>query len=224
MGKPVLLAWSGGKDSLMALELLMGNSSWEVVGLLTSVTSTYDRVSMHGVRRELLVEQACSLGLPLDIVWLEPGESNETYEEKMALKLREYLARGIKHTAFGDIFLEELRGYRERNLAKLGIEGLFPLWGTDTRLAMRSFVMRGFQALITCVDTWALDGSFLGRKLDETFLEELPSGVDPCGENGEFHSFVYGGPLFKTTIRFHLGEVVEREKGRFLFQDLLPQI
>lgn len=223
MGKPVLLAWSGGKDSGMALDLLLGSSNWEVVGLLTSVTSQYDRVSMHGVRRELLLEQACSLGLPLDIVWLEPGESNETYEEKMAFKLQEYLARGIRHVAFGDIFLEELRRYRERNLAKLGMEGVFPLWGTDTGQAIRSFVMRGFEALITCVDTWALDGSFLGRKLDEALLEELPSGVDPCGENGEFHSFVYGGPLFRSPVRFDLGEVVEREEGRFLFQDLLPR-
>lgn len=223
MGKPVLLTWSGGKDSAMALDFLMGSSDWEVAGLLTTVTLPYDRVSMHGVRRELLLEQALSLELPLEIVWLEPQDSDEIYETKMAEKLRRVLARGVRHVAFGDIFLEELRLYRERNLTKLGMEGLFPLWGTDTRQAIKNFVMRGFQALITCVDTRALDGSFLGREVDEALLEKLPSGVDPCGENGEFHSFVYGGPLFKRPISFQLGEVVEREGGRFLFQDLVPK-
>lgn len=222
MARKVLVAWSGGKDSVMALDLLLKSPDWEVVGLLTTVTSPYDRISMHGVRRKLLLEQALSLQLPLEIVWLEPRESDESYEIKMANKLKKFMGLGIRHVAFGDIFLEELRLYRERSLSKLGMGGLFPLWGASSSEVIRNFSRRGFQALITCVDTSALDGSFLGRKLDESLLEELPPQVDPCGENGEFHSFVYGGPLFNKPVSFRLGKVVAREGGRFLFQDLLP--
>jgi uncharacterized protein (TIGR00290 family) len=222
MVKRVLVTWSGGKDSTMALDLLMASPEWEVVGLLTTVSSEYDRVSMHGVRRELLLEQASCLGLPLDIVWLEPRESNETYQAKMAGKLLDYRARGVSNVAFGDIFLEELRHYREENLAKLGMEATFPLWGRDTRQEAVEFIEKGFQAIITCVDTRLLGRSFVGRALDEALLRELPDGVDPCGENGEFHTFVYNGPLFRNPIRLRLGEVVEREEGRFLYQELIP--
>lgn len=223
MAKQILMAWSGGKDSTMALDLLVENSDWEVAGLLTTLTLPYDRVSMHGVRRSLLFEQARCLELPLEIVWLEAGDSNDAYEARMDEKLREMVERGVWHVAFGDIFLEEIRLYREKNLARLGMKGLFPLWGMDTRQAIRNFVNKGFKAIITCVDTKALDGSFLGRTVDESLLSELPPGIDPCGENGEFHSFVYDGPLFKRPVGFCLGEVVEREGGRFMFQDLLPQ-
>lgn len=220
--RSVLLTWSGGKDSCMALDALLSNPAWEVRGLLSTVSSPYDRVSMHGVRRELLVEQAASLGLPLDLVWLEAGASNEEYEKQMAQKLSLYLAHGTLHVAFGDIFLEELRRYREANLARLGMEGVFPLWGTDTRELLRAFMGRGFRAVITCVDTLALDGSFVGRELDQSLVKDFPPTVDPCGENGEFHSFVYDGPLFVRRVGFQLGDVVEREGGRFVFQDLVP--
>ncbi len=223
MGRKVLLTWSGGKDSVMALDLLLGSQQWEVVGLLTSVSIPYDRISMHGVRRELLVEQALSLGIPLEILWLEQAESDQHYEAKLAHKLREFSRVGVRHVAFGDIFLEELRLYRERNLARLGMEAVFPLWGTGTREAVRNFLKRGFRAVLTCVDTAFLDSSFLGQEVDEALMGRLPSGVDPCGENGEFHTFVYAGPLFEHPLRFKLGEVVEREGGRFLFQELIPE-
>ncbi|MEJ5377110.1 MAG: ATP-binding protein [bacterium] len=222
MARQIVLTWSGGKDSVMALDFLMGTKDWDVVGLLTTVTLPYNRVSMHGVRRQLLLEQANSLGLPLEIIWLGAEDPNETYERKMAEKLREFWAKGVRHVAFGDIFLESLRTYREENLARVGMEGFFPLWGKDTSQAVRELSSRGFKAIITCVDTQFLDGSFLGKEVNEDLLALLPQGVDPCGENGEFHSFVYGGPLFTKQIGFQKGTVVEREGGRFLFLDLIP--
>lgn len=220
--QPVLVTWSGGKDSCMALDALMADPLWDVKGLLTTLTSPFDRVSMHGVRRELLLEQAASLGLPLEGVWLEAGEANEEYERKMERKLWEHLARGTRHVAFGDIYLEDLRRYREASLAKVGMLGVFPLWGRDTKELVRAFTDRGYKAVITCVDTWALDRSFVGNELGNGLLERLPAGVDPCGENGEFHTFVYDGPLFSRCVRFRPGEIVVREAGRFAYQDLLP--
>ena len=220
---PVLMAWSGGKDSALCLSRLMGEKRWKVVALLTTITLPYKRVTMHGVREELVFSQALSLGIPVDLVHINAGCSNEEYELAMASKLEGYLRKGVKHVAFGDIFLEEVRHYRERNLATLDMEGVFPLWGEKTSELAREFVERGFRGIVTCIDRNVLDGKFLGKKIDRSFVESLPPEVDPCGERGEFHTFVYDGPIFKRSVPFALGDVVEREGGRFLYLDLLPE-
>ncbi len=220
---PLLMAWSGGKDSALCLFRLMGEKRWKVVALLTAITLPYKRVTMHGVREELIFSQAQSLGFPLDFVYINAGCSNEEYELTMACKLESYLRRGVKHVAYGDIFLEEVRHYRERNLAAVNMEGVFPLWGEKTSELAVEFVERGFKGIVTCIDRHFLDGKFLGKTMDRWFMESLPSGVDPCGERGEFHTFVYNGPIFKNPVPFTLGEVAEREGGRFLYLDLLAE-
>ena len=220
---PVLMAWSGGKDSALCLSRLMGQKRWKVVALLTTITLPYKRVTMHGVREELIFSQAMSLGIPVDLVHINAGCSNEEYELAMVSKLRGYLGRGVKHVAFGDIFLEEVRHYRERNLAAVDMEGVFPLWGEKTSELAREFVERGFQGIVTCIDRHVLDEKFLGKTMDRSFMESLPPEVDPCGERGEFHTFVHNGPIFKRPVPFALGEVVEREGGRFLYLDLLAE-
>jgi uncharacterized protein (TIGR00290 family) len=217
----VLLTWSGGKDSALALHGLMGSGEWQVVSLLTTVTEEFDRISMHGVRRALLEEQARSLGMPLEIVYLPRDATNEEFEGRMRGRLEEFRARGVRSVAFGDIFLEELRTYREKNLSVMGMGALFPLWKRDTGELARSFVTLGFRAVVTCVDSTALSGEFVGREFDERFLADLPASVDPCGENGEFHSFVYDGPIFSWAVAHSLGETVIRDE-RFHFRDLLP--
>jgi uncharacterized protein (TIGR00290 family) len=176
---------------------------------------------MHGVRTVLLEQQAASLRLQLEMVKISRGASNEEYEARMEERLRRYKAEGITSVIFGDIFLEDLRKYREDNLAKLDMEAVFPIWKQDTGDLARSFIELGFRAVITCVDTEALDRRFSGREFDERLLAELPEGVDPCGENGEFHSFVYDGPLFRERIPFHRGRRVLRD-NRFCFCDLIP--
>ncbi len=221
MNEPVLLCWSGGKDSALALHAVRQSSQFRIATLLTTVTGDYDRVSMHGVKRSLLEEQAASLGHPLEIVTIPKNSSNADYESQMRAALEEYRARGIRSVAFGDIFLEDLRKYREQNLAKIGMSALFPLWKQDTSLLARQFIAQGFRAVITCVDTNALPASFTGRNFDAQFLADLPHGVDPCGENGEFHSFVHAGPIFSTPLSFTLGPTVLRD-NRFSFCDLLP--
>ncbi len=217
----VLCSWSGGKDSAMALHDVLRRPEYEVVALLTTVTEDYDRISMHGVRRSLLKQQAESLGLPLEEVGISKRSSNEEYEEKMGAVLNRYKGTGITSVVFGDIFLEDLRQYRENNLAKLGMKGIFPLWKQETHELVQRFIQSGFRAVIVCVDTQALDGKFAGREIDEAFVRELPATVDVCGENGEFHSFVYAGPIFKRRIPHTLGEVVLREE-RFCYCDLTP--
>ena len=217
----VLLTWSGGKDSAMALHELEAGGAYEVLALLTTVTEQYDRVSMHGVRTSLLERQAESLGLPVEKVYLGADASNEEYEARMRDKLAYYQAKGVSSVAFGDLFLEDVRQYREENLSRVGMKGLFPLWGRDTSEVARSFIGLGFKAVVTCVDSSQLDGAFVGREFDERFLAELPSAVDPCGENGEFHSFVYDGPLFRAEIGHKRGEIVLRD-SRFYFCDLTP--
>lgn len=219
----VLLVWSGGKDSAMALYELMSTGSYEVSALITTITEDFDRVSMHGVRRILLEQQAHSIGLPLERIYISKDTSNHEYEEKMKEKLLFYKEKGILSVAFGDIFLEDIRIYREENLSKIGMKGLFPLWKRDTNELSRRFINLGFKAVITCVDSHVLDRSFVGRPYDERFLKDLPPGVDPCGENGEFHSFVYDGLIFRKRIPFKLGEVVLRE-SRFYFCDLIPHL
>jgi uncharacterized protein (TIGR00290 family) len=216
----VLLAWSGGKDSAMALhELQMGGR--DVAALLTTLTGDYGRVSMHGVREDLLERQADALGIPLWKVFISRTSSNDEYESRMMAVLAGCRGQGIGAVAFGDIFLEDLRRYREKNLARASLGALFPLWGMDTSGLASRFVSLGFRAVVTCVDSHVLDGSFAGRRFDEEFISDLPPGVDPCGENGEFHSFVCGGPPFAAEVPVTRGEVVLRE-GRFHFCDFLP--
>lgn len=217
----VLFAWSGGKDSAMALYEIKKEPAYKVVALLTTVTEDYDRISMHGVRRELLEEQAESLGLPLEIVFIPKGCSNSDYESRMLPVLKRRLEAGVTSVCFGDIFLEELRRYRERNLSTLGMKGLFPLWKRDSRRLAADFISSGFKAVIACTDSDMLDMRFVGREYDEAFLSELPATVDPCGENGEFHSFVHDGPIFRKRVKYIPGEKVLRNE-RFWYVDLIP--
>jgi uncharacterized protein (TIGR00290 family) len=217
----VVFTWSGGKDSAMALYELQRTGRHEVAALLTTVTEDYGRVSMHGVRSVLLERQAESLGIPLEKVHITKESTNAEYGEKMRETLERYRQQGVLSVVFGDIFLEDLRRYREENLSKAGMKGVFPIWKRDTAGLAREFMALGFGAVITCVDSEALGGGFSGRAYDEEFLSELPSSVDPCGENGEFHSFVYDGPIFRERIGFQRGEVVLRD-NRFFFCDLVP--
>ncbi|MEX1186553.1 MAG: hypothetical protein WEA80_08170 [Gemmatimonadaceae bacterium] len=216
---PVILSWSGGKDSALALHALSQDEGVEVAGLLTSVTRDYDRVSVHGVRRSLLHEQARRLGLPLFEVWLGPGCTNEAYEAAFLAALAGIRAAGVSRIAFGDLFLRDVREYREKLLATTGFAPLFPLWGLDTALLARRFVREGFAARLVCVDTQQLDGSFAGRDFDERLLSDLPADVDPCGERGEFHTFVFDGPIFSRPIACRTGASALRD-GRFMFCDL----
>ena len=215
----ILFCWSGGKDSAMALHALQSAGAHRITALLTTVTEEYDRISMHGVRRVLLERQAESLGLPLHAVLIPPQCINAIYETRMKQALTEHLARGVQRVAFGDIFLEDLRIYREKNLAQLGMEALFPIWKRDTRELARDLLRHGFRAIAVCVDPRVLDPSFAGRELDESFFADLPPGVDACGENGEFHTFVFDGPNFQKPIRFAVGEKVMRDG--FCFCDLM---
>ena len=213
------LSWSGGKDSALTLWTLR-RQGVEPVALITTVTDAYERISMHGVRRELLAQQADAVGVPLLEVRIPPGCVNEVYEARMAEAFASPPLSDVEAVAFGDLFLEDVRAYREQRLAATGRRGLFPLWGRDTGVLAREFIAAGFQAFIVSLDPRALDASFAGRAYDEQLLADLPAGVDPCGENGEFHTFVHAGPIFPEPIACETGEVVER--GGFVFCDLLP--
>jgi len=221
MPTPLVFAWSGGKDSAMALHSLREDPQFAVTALLTTVTEGFERISMHGVRRELLALQADSIGLPLSEVRIPPECPNSLYESRMAEACLRFQERGVRHIAFGDIFLRDLRAYRERNLAELDMLAVFPLWGIDTRQLAARFVKKGFRAITVCIDPKKLDSSFAGRQLDASFFEDLPAGVDPCGENGEFHTFVFDGPVFRSPVRFRTGRIVERDS--FVFCDLIPK-
>ena len=218
--EPVVLAFSGGKDSSLSLHALRNDDRFEVAALVTTVTEGYDRISMHGVRRSLLREQAASIGLPLTEVTIPPRASNRVYERAMGEAFTKLRTSGIRHVAFGDIFLEDVRDYRLRQLGELGLEGVFPLWGRPTDRLARSFVDGGFRARIVCLDPAVLDVSFAGREFDDGLLADLPDRVDPCGENGEFHTFVFDGPIFRRPLAVSVGEVVQRDG--FCFCDLLP--
>jgi len=213
------LSWSGGKDSALALWTLR-RQRLEPEALITTVTETYDRISMHGVRRELLARQAEALGRPLVEVVIPPACVNEIYEARMAEAFAAAPLSGVDAVAFGDLFLEDVRAYREGRLADAGKRGLFPLWGRETAALAREFLDAGFEAMLVCVDPRALDSAFAGRRYDERLLAELPPGVDPCGENGEFHTFVYAGPIFAEPIACETGEIVARDG--FVFCDLTP--
>ena len=216
----VLLCWSGGKDSAMALYEIQKDHRYEVESLLTTITEDYNRVSLHGVRRALVKQQTQSLGLPLEEVFIPKDCPNQEYESKMRDTLTKFKQAGVNLVAFGDVFLEEVREYREDNLSRLGLKGLFPLWERDTAELAWSFITLGFQAITTCVDAKVLDSGFAGRILSREFLADLPAGVDPAGEHGEFHSFVFDGPVFRERIPYDLGDKVLRDS--LYFCDLLP--
>ncbi len=220
MPSPVLMGWSGGKDCAMALYNLQQEAAVEIAALLTTLTEGYDRISMHGVRRELLEAQAEALGLRLYPVFIPQQCSNDDYAARMEAAMRAFQAEGVMTCAFGDLFLEDVRTYREDNLAKIDMQAIFPLWGRETTALAREFIDLGFKTIVTCVDSKQLDPAFAGRTIDAAFLADLPPGVDPCGENGEFHSFVYDGPNFTRPVACQTGEVVDREG--FFFCDLLP--
>ena len=220
--KPVFLSWSGGKDSALALEALRDGSEFEVVGLLTSVTRGYDRISVHGVRRSLLHAQAESLGLPLQEILLEQNCTNESYEASFhdALQTIRETRPDVRHVAFGDLFLADVRAYRERLLKATGFEPSFPIWGLDTAELAQRFIDAGFQARLVCVDTTQLDEGFAGREFDPALLADLPPSVDPCGERGEFHTFVSDGPGFRRPVVCRTGDRLLREQ-RFMYCDLI---
>ena len=217
----VLMSWSGGKDSCIALYEIQREQKYRVAALITTVTRDYNRISMHGVRRVLLERQAASLGLPLHQVFISKGATDEEYEMKIGEAFSVYRDRGIDSIVFGDLFLEDIRAYREKFLGRHNMRGLFPVWKRDTATFIREFLELGFRAVVTCVDSKVLDRSFAGRLIDESFLSSLPAQIDPCGENGEFHSFVFDGPNFTMPVKFSLGETVLRES--FWFCDLLPE-
>jgi uncharacterized protein (TIGR00290 family) len=223
MPTPILFSWSGGKDSALALHALLQDAQWEVVGLLSSVADEFRRVSHHGVREELLDAQAESIGLPLDKLRIPASGgpcTNGQYEALIGAKLAGYAQRGVLHVGHGDLFLADLRAYRERNLAKLGMTGVFPLWGRDTKQLVADFVAAGFRAVLCCVEGAKLDASFVGRELDLDLVADLPPGIDPCGENGEYHSFVYEGPIFRRPLAIESGQKVCRDNRHYI--DLVP--
>jgi uncharacterized protein (TIGR00290 family) len=220
MNEPVLVSWSGGKDSCLALYEILKTHRFGVAALLTTVTRDYDRISMHGVRQVLLEQQAESLGFPLHQVYISKGATNEEYESRMEEALLQYRGRGVRSVVFGDLFLEDIKAYRDRLLSRLEMQGLYPVWKRDTTQFIREFIDLGFKARVACVNAERLDSSFAGRLIDNEFLSQLPPGVDPCGENGEFHTFVFGGPCFKAEIELNTGETVLRD-GHY-YCDLIP--
>jgi uncharacterized protein (TIGR00290 family) len=217
MKERVVMSWSGGKDSAMALHELIRAGDHEVVSLLTSVSEPFRRISHHGVRESLLDQQAEAIGIPLRKVYLPSGESggctNEIYEAIMAEVMAAYRAEGIFTVAFGDLFLEDLRAWREANLARAGMRGIFPVWRRETNGFAREVIALGFRACLSCAESRVGPG-FAGREYDEALLLDLPAEVDPCGENGEFHTFVFEGPIFRRPVSVHVGETVIRD-GRY---------
>ena len=215
------LAWSSGKDSAWALHTVRQSAEFEVVALLTTVNQTHSRVAMHAVRECLVEMQAAAAGLPLIKVPIPSQCTNEVYERAMGEAMARARAEGVLHVVFGDLFLEDIRAYREKQLAACGMTPIFPLWRRDTRELAEEMIAHGLSAYLTCVDPRKLNRSLAGRRFDAGFLRELPADVDPCGENGEFHTFANGGPMFKQAISVTAGEIVEREG--FIFADFLPR-
>ena len=215
----VIVGWSGGKDAAQALYELKQAENIEIASLLTTVTEGYDRISMHGVRRDLLIKQTNALGYPLEEILIPPQCTNEIYEQRMQQSLEKFLKEGVSGAAFGDLFLQEVRTYREERMSRVGMKCIFPLWEKPTAELARRFIGLGFRAIVVCVDTQAISREFAGREYDEAFLRDLPTNADPCGENGEFHTFVYDGPIFAGPIPVERGEIVLRD-NRFCFCDL----
>ncbi len=220
MMEKVIVSWSGGKDSALSLYETQRSGKYHVASLLTSINEHNDRVSMHGVHREMLEHQAQALGLPLIKIPIPVDCSEEEYESRLMHVLNQVKSDGIERVVFGDIFLEWIKEYREKNLARVGMTPILPIWGRDTRELAQSFIALGFRAVVTCVDTGAMPESFLGRVFDERLLADLPPGVDPGGENGEFHSFVFAGPIFPESIPYTMGRTVSRDC--YSFRDVLP--
>jgi uncharacterized protein (TIGR00290 family) len=221
MTRPKLvMCWSGGKDSALALRRLQQQGAWEVAGLLTTVTRGWDRISMHGVRDVLLTAQAEALGLPLHRVWIPQACINAEYQSAMGLAIERLKADGVTAMGFGDLFLADIRAYREAQLAPTGVQPVFPLWGQDTQALARALIAENFGATLCCVDPRKVPADWAGRSYDQALLAQLPAGVDPCGENGEFHTFVHAAPNFHRPISVKVGERVEREG--FWFADLVP--
>jgi len=223
MKTPVVMSWSGGKDSAIALDELMKTGDYDVVSLMTTVSEEYRRISHHGVREALLDQQARAIGVPLEKVYLPSGGpggcTDDVYEAIMSRVMAHYKARGVETVAFGDLFLEDLRAWREANLAKAGMRGIFPIWKRNTTKVAHEVIQLGYKAYLSCVEPKVGSG-FVGRLYDEDLLQVLPSEIDPCGENGEFHSFVFDGPIFKRAVSVRVGEIVTRD-GRY-YADLLP--
>lgn len=235
MKPKALFNWSSGKDSALALYKILQDDEYEVETLLTSINKEFQRISMHGVHVLLLERQASHLGIPLTKMELPKEPSMEEYQRIMNATMNEIQAQGITHSIFGDIFLEDLRQYREKQLNTIGIQAVFPLWKQNTSDLIREFLKLGFKTIVTCVNGMYLDKSFAGRVIDQQFLDDLPKNVDPCGENGEFHTFTFDGPIFKNPIQFEIGETVKKtypkpksnpedrdEEYVFWFCDLLP--
>jgi len=217
--KRILLSWSSGKDSAWSLHVLRQHGECEVVGLLTTFNEVADRVAMHAVRRELVERQAAAAGLPLWAVCLPWPCSNEEYESRMAQSCAKALSDGVEGVAFGDLFLEDVRAYREKQMKDTGLVPIFPLWGLPTDVLAKEMIASGTRAKLTCIDMEKLNRSFVGREFDAALLADLPEGVDPCGERGEFHSFVYAGPMFDSVLAISVGETVVRDQ--FVFADLM---
>jgi len=220
MTKPLVVSWSGGKDSTLALNEILNNTDYEVHSLITTVTEGYDRISIHGVRNELLEKQVQSIGLPLHKVSIPKDSKNEQYESALKKVLLKFKNEGINEIVFGDIFLEDVKKYRDELLNKLDMKGVYPIWKKDSKELARKFIELGFKAVTTCVDSQQIDKKFVGREYDSEFLNDLPNSADHCGENGEFHTFVYDGPLFDKKIDFTKGEIVFRD-DRFYYCDLI---
>jgi len=216
-----IVSWSSGKDSAMALHRILNSNEFEILAILTTVSDTFQRVSMHGVREELLDQQASSLGIAVEKVRIPYPCPNEVYEQKMSELLRNYKSKGVSHVVFGDLFLEDIRRYREEKLGQIGVTAVFPLWKENTDELSRTIIRVGFKAIVTCVDPKKLHPKFAGRYFVEMFLSEIPGNVDPCGENGEFHTFVFDGPIFRNRIEITVGDRVVRDG--FQFVDLVPR-
>lgn len=236
MKPKALFNWSSGKDSALALYKIIQEDQYEVCTLLTSINKEFQRISMHGVHVHLLEQQASLLGIPLTKMELPKEPSMEEYQKIMNTTMTEIQAQGITYSIFGDIFLEDLRQYREKQLNSIDMKAVFPLWKQSTSDLIQEFLALGFKTIVTCVNGTYLDKSFAGRIIDQQFLDELPENVDPCGENGEFHTFTFDGPIFKNPVRFEIGETVKKtypkpksnpedqdEEYVFWFCDLIPQ-
>ena len=212
----VIVSWSSGKDSAMALYKIVKSNEFEILAILTTVSDMFRRVSMHGVREELLDQQANSIGIAVEKVRIPYPCPNEVYEQKMVELLRNYESKGVSHVVFGDLFLEDIRRYREDKLAEVGFTPIFPLWKENTKELAKTIIRVGFKAVVTCVDPKKLDPKFAGRYFDEMFLNEIPANVDACGENGEFHTFVFDGPIFRNRIEITVGDRVFRDGFQFV--------
>jgi uncharacterized protein (TIGR00290 family) len=226
--KRVVVSFSGGKDSTLALYRLIQSGEWEIDSLLTTITENDGRTSAHGVREVLLEKQAAALGFPLRKVYIPAGCINETYQERMGKAVDQMVKDGVTHVVFGDIHLEDVKAYREKMLEQTPLEPVFPLWKEDSEQLLQEFLDLGFETIVTCIDGEKLDPSFAGRVIDQQFVKDLPRKVDPCGENGEYHTFVFHGPIFKEKIRFSISKEKKVTKDQHtnkdhIFVDLIPE-